>query len=60
VPQCAFQQKLSKLRAGQTVQTGVQVVREKQDFVQQGLNIDGDVFGMLCEEIFPPFSLNFA
>jgi hypothetical protein len=41
-------------------QIGAQVVREKQDFSQQGLDIDGDVFGMLCEEIFPPFSLNFA
>jgi hypothetical protein len=39
---------------------GAQVVREKQDLAQQGLDINGDVFGTLREKIFPPFPLNNA
>jgi hypothetical protein len=41
-------------------QTGAQVVRKQQNLARQGLDINGDVFGTLCEEIFPSFSLNSA
>jgi hypothetical protein len=29
---------------------GAQVVKEKHDLVQQGLNTDGDIFGILRED----------
>jgi hypothetical protein len=41
-------------------QTGAQVVRKQQNLAQQGLDIKGDVFGTLCGEIFPSFSVNSA
>jgi hypothetical protein len=58
LPTEAFKAARKTIRLARKI--GAQVVREKQDLAQQGLDINGDVFGTLREKIFPPFPLNNA